>query len=198
LKGELRMQHPYMREMIVHDAFLGRGIEPSVERIEAVLSLLDAEKGSGVDCGNGWRAENESANIRLSRRSAAADFSYVLEKEGTIANDFFSFSVKRSRTVPNKLGAHSSTEYVDAGKVKFPLCVRSWKDGDSFVPLGMKHRKKVSDFFIDLKISRADKMRIPIVESHGNIVWVAGCRIDDRFKITPASTEAYKLSIRTT
>ncbi len=197
LKGELRMQHPYMREMIVHDAFLGRGIEPSVERIEAVLSLLDAEKGSGVDCGNGWRAENESANIRLSRRSAAADFSYVLEKEGTIANDFFSFSVKRSRTIPNKLGAHSSTEYVDAGKVKFPLCVRSWKDGDSFVPLGMKHRKKVSDFFIDLKISRADKMRIPIVESHGNIVWVAGCRIDDRFKITPASTEAYKLSIRT-
>ena len=95
------------------------------------------------------------------------------------------------------MGTHSSTEYVDAGKVKFPLCVRSWKDGDSFVPLGMKHRKKVSDFFIDLKISRAEKSRIPIVESEGNIVWVAGCRIDERYKITPASTEVYKLSIRT-
>ena len=198
LKDELRKQHPYIRQMIVHDVFLGKGIEPSVERIAVVLSLLDAEKGSGVDCGNGWRAENESNSILLSRRGAAADFSYVLKKEGMVANGLFSLTVKKSRNVPNKLGADSSTEYVDAGKVRFPLYVRSWKEGDFFVPLGMKHRKKVSDLFVDLKISRAEKRRIPIVESEGNIVWVAGCRIDDRYKITPASTEAYKLSFRAT
>jgi tRNA(Ile)-lysidine synthase len=197
LKDELRKQHPYVRQMIIHDAFLRKGIEPSAERIAVVLSLLEAEKGSGVDCGNGWRAENESRNILLSRRGAAAAFSYVLKKEGMIANGLFSLSVEKSKNVPNKLGTHSSTEYVDAGKVKFPLSIRSWKEGDSFVPLGMKHRKKVSDFFVDMKISRAEKRSIPIVESGGNIVWVAGCRIDDRYKITSASTEAYKLSIRT-
>ena len=197
LKDELRKQHPYVRQMIIHDAFLRKGIEPSAERIAVVLSLLEAEKGSGVDCGNGWRAENESRNILLSRRGAAAAFSYVLKKEGMIANGFFSLSVKKSKNVPNMLGTHSSTEYVDAGKVRFPLSIRSWKEGDFFVPLGMKHRKKVSDFFVDMKISRAEKRSIPIVESGGNIVWVAGCRIDDRYKITSASTEAYKLSIRT-
>ena len=197
LKDEMRKQHPYIRQMIVHDAFLGKGIEPSAERIAILISLLDAEKGSRVDCGNGWRGENESHSIRLSRRGTADDFSYVLMEEGMIANGLFSFSVKKSKNVPNKLGIHSSIEYVDAGKVRFPLYVRSWKEGDSFVPLGMKHRKKVSDFFVDLKISRTEKRRIPIVESEGNIVWVAGCRIDDRYKITPASTEVYKLSIRT-
>ena len=195
LKRELRRQHPYMQHMIVHDAFLGRGIEPSAERIAVVLSLLDAEKGSRVDCGNGWRAENDSNHILLSLRSATPGFSFVLMKEGKVTSDFFSLSVKKCKNVPNKLGAHSSTEYVDAVKVKFPLCVRSWKEGDAFVPLGMKHRKKVSDLFIDMKISRAEKSRIPILESDGNIVWVAGCRIDERYKITPASTEAYKLSI---
>ncbi|MGA7162189.1 MAG: tRNA lysidine(34) synthetase TilS [Bacteroidota bacterium] len=195
LKKELIKQHQYMQHMIVHDAFLGRGIEPSAERIAVVLSLLDAEKGSRVDCGNGWRAENESNHILLSGRTGATGFSFVLKKEGMVTNDFFSLSVKKCKIVPNKLGAHSSTEYVDAGKVKFPLCVRSWKEGDSFVPLGMKHRKKVSDLFIDMKISRAEKGRIPILESNGDIVWVAGCRIDERYKITPASTEAYKLSI---
>ncbi len=198
LKDELRKQHPYIRQMIVHDAFLGKGIEPSVDRVALVLSLLGAEKGSRVDCGNGWRAENESSNILLSRRGAAADFSYVLKKEGMIANGLFSLSVKKRRNVPNKLGTRSSTEYVDAGKVKFPLYIRSWKEGDFFIPLGMKHRKKVSDFFVDMKISRAEKGRIPIVESEGNIVWVGGCRIDDRYKITTASTEVYKLSIQTT
>ncbi len=198
LKDKLRKQHPYLQQMVVHDVFLERGIEPSAERIASMLSLLEAEKGSRIDCGDGWRAENESNNILLSRRGPNAGFSYVLKKEGTVANDLFLLSVKKCRNIPNKLGAHSSTEYVDAGKVKFPLYVRSWKDGDFFVPLGMKHRKKVSDFFVDLKISRAEKRRIPIVESEGNIVWVAGCRIDDRFKITRASTKAYKLSFRTT
>ena len=185
LKEELRKQHPYMRQLIVHDAFLGKDIEPSADRIGAVVSLLGGEKGTRVDCGSGWRAENESERIRLSRQTAAADFSYVLQEEGIITNALFSLSVKKSKNVPNKLGSHSSTEYVDAGKLRFPLYVRSWKEGDSFVPLGMKHRKKVSDFFVDLKIPRTEKMKIPIVESGGNIVWVAGCRIDDRFKITP-------------
>jgi len=197
-KEGLRKQHPFIRQLIVHDVFLGKDIEPSADRIGAVVSLLGSEKGIWVDCGNGWRAENESECIRFSQPTVAADFSYVLHEEGRITNDLFSLSVKKSKNVPNKLGSHSSIEYVDAGKLRFPLYVRSWKAGDSFVPLGMKHRKKVSDFFVDLKISRTKKMKIPIVESGGNIVWVAGCRIDDRFKITPASTEAYKLSIRST
>jgi tRNA(Ile)-lysidine synthase len=59
----------------------------------------------------------------------------------------------------------------------------------------MKHRKKVSDLLVDLKISRAEKGRIPIVESGGKIIWIAGLRLDDRFKITTTTTTAYKLSI---
>jgi tRNA(Ile)-lysidine synthase len=194
-KGELRKQHPYLRQMIVHDALLRKRIEPSFERIAAVLSLLDVEKGSRVDCGSGWRAENESDRILLSRRNAAADFSYLLKKEGTVANDFFTLSVQKCSDIPNKLGARSSIEYVDARMVRFPLRVRSWNKGDFFIPLGMKHRKKVSDLFVDLKISRSEKNRIPIVESDGKIVWVAGIRLDDRCKITTTTTKAYKFSI---
>ena len=176
--------------------FLEKALSRPPNESPSCFRFSTLKKALRVDCGNGWRAENESEHIRLSRRFAAADFSFVLKKEGKIANGLFSLSVKKSKNVPNKLGIHSSTEYVDAGKVRFPLYIRSWKEGDFFVPLGMKHRKKVSDFFVDLKISRVEKRKIPIVESEGNIVWVAGCRIDDRYKITPASTEAYKLSIR--
>jgi tRNA(Ile)-lysidine synthase len=194
-KGELRKQHPYLRQMIVHDALLRKRIEPSYERIAAVLSLLAAEKGSRVDCGSGWRAENESDQILLSRRNAAADFSYLLKKEGTVVNDFFTLSVQKCSDIPNTLGTRSSIEYVDARTVRFPLRVRSWNKGDFFIPLGMKHRKKVSDLFVDLKISRSEKRRIPIVESEGKIVWVAGIRLDDRCRITTTTTNAYKLSI---
>jgi tRNA(Ile)-lysidine synthase len=194
-KNALRKQHQYVRQMVVHRAFIEEGIEPFAERILSFLTLLDGEKGSRIECGNGWIAENGADYILLSKRPPGSAFSYSLEKEGTVTSGFFSLSVQKCRNVPNKLGVDSSIEYVDAGKVRFPLCVRSWKEGDAFVPLGMKHRKKVSDLFVDLKISRAAKERIPIVESSGNIVWVAGCRIDDRYKITPSSPGAYKLSI---
>ena len=198
LRESLLKQHPYVQQMLVHRAFMEKGIEPSSERILAFLSLLTGEKGTRIECGNGWTAENEDGHILLSRGLPGPAFSYSLEKEGTVDSGFFALSVKRCRHVPNKLGVSSSIEYVDAGKVRFPLFVRSWKEGDVFVPLGMKQRKKVSDLFIDLKIPRMAKERIPIVESHGEIVWVAGCRIGDRFKITPSSSGAYKLSISKT
>ncbi|MFC0317722.1 MULTISPECIES: tRNA lysidine(34) synthetase TilS [Olivibacter] len=74
---------------------------------------------------------------------------------------------------------------VDADKLLFPLLVRSWQEGDWFKPLGMKGKKKLSDFFISLKISRFHKKEIPLlVNGNGDIVWVVPHRMDDRYKIT--------------
>lgn len=194
-KDTLQKEHAYVRQMIVHGTLVREGVEPTSERVASILSLLDREKGSRVDCGNGWRGESGSEDIVISRRADTAEFSYRLEKEGTVANDYFSISVRKCKKIPNKLGTDSSIEYVDAAKLQFPLRVRSWKEGDSFIPLGMTQRKKVSDLFVDLKISRSTKNRIPIVESNGTIVWIAGCRIDDRYKITSTSSAAYQLSL---
>ncbi|HTX17557.1 MAG TPA: tRNA lysidine(34) synthetase TilS [Bacteroidota bacterium] len=194
-KEELRRQEPFIRQMVVHRTLTNLGVEPSADRIETVVSLLEAEKGHRVDCGGGWTGENGAEKITIIHGAGASPFSYSLEREGTVRGGFFSLSVRKCRTIPNKLGVDTSKEYVDARKVRFPLRIRSWRKGDIFVPLGMKHRKKVSDLFVDMKISRSAKDRIPIVESGGEIVWVAGCRISERFKITSSSSGAYELSI---
>ncbi|HSN50777.1 MAG TPA: tRNA lysidine(34) synthetase TilS C-terminal domain-containing protein, partial [Bacteroidales bacterium] len=60
-------------------------------------------------------------------------------------------------------------------------------------PLGMKQKKKLSDYFIDKKYSILDKEEIIILESGGKIVWIVGDRIDDRFKITRDTTEGLLL-----
>jgi tRNA(Ile)-lysidine synthase len=73
---------------------------------------------------------------------------------------------------------------IDFQKVTFPIIIRKWKAGDSFYPLGMKQKKKLSDYFIDKKYSIFDKENIFILESGGKIAWIIGDRIDDRFKIT--------------
>ncbi|MEO9801899.1 MAG: tRNA lysidine(34) synthetase TilS [Reichenbachiella sp.] len=75
--------------------------------------------------------------------------------------------------------------YLDAQFVEFPIKVRNWKQGDSFYPLGMNGKKKLSDFMIDEKIPVNLKSRVVLFESKKDIIWVAGHRIDDRYKITP-------------
>jgi len=77
--------------------------------------------------------------------------------------------------------------YVDAENIQFPLTIRKWVEGDFFYPLGMKGKKKVSDFLIDEKISIAGKQSVRVLTSQEEIVWIVGMRIDDRFKVTPAT-----------
>ena len=74
--------------------------------------------------------------------------------------------------------------FVDASQLIFPLVVRYKQDGDKFMPLGMKHFKKLSDFFIDQKIPLPHKTKIPIlINGNGEIIWVIGLRQDNRYKV---------------
>jgi len=79
---------------------------------------------------------------------------------------------------------------LDSEKLSFPFIIRRWKAGDYFYPLGMKQKKKLSDYFIDNKYSSIDKENRLILESDGKIVWIIGDRIDNRFKITKSTKKA--------
>jgi tRNA(Ile)-lysidine synthase len=80
---------------------------------------------------------------------------------------------------------------LDVDKLKFPLTLRKWKEGDKFMPLGMKKFKKLSDFFIDSKFSIIDKQEQWLLCSGVDIVWVLGCRIDERYKLESNTKKVY-------
>lgn len=86
--------------------------------------------------------------------------------------------------------------HLDADKVALPLRWRLWQPGDSFYPLGMKGRKKISDFLIDQKINRIDKSSVWVVEAaDGNIIWLAGHRMDERYKIDASTVNILELKL---
>lgn len=84
---------------------------------------------------------------------------------------------------------NATSTCVSLNKLKFPVIIRNWKPGDIFYPLGMNKKKKLSDFFIDNKLSMPEKERVLVMESGGKISCIIGIRTDNRFRITKATTK---------
>lgn len=82
----------------------------------------------------------------------------------------------------------------DYHKLKFPLFLRKWKEGDFFFPIGMGGKKKLlSDYFIDEKLSLIEKNEIWLLCSKDEIVWIIGKRIDERYKITKKTSQILEI-----
>ncbi len=90
---------------------------------------------------------------------------------------------------------NSRLVHLDADLVDFPLEVRRWRSGDQFRPLGMNNFKKLSDFFVDEKFSLVQKEESWLLVTGGEIVWVVGHRIDDRFKVTPGTRRILEITM---
>ena len=82
---------------------------------------------------------------------------------------------------------------VAAGAVQLPLAVRSRRPGDRFHPLGAPGARKLQDFFVDTHVAREARDRVPLVVDGDTMVWVAGLRIDERYKVTPATRSVIHL-----
>jgi tRNA(Ile)-lysidine synthase len=84
---------------------------------------------------------------------------------------------------------------IDIHKLKFPLQIRKWEQGDYFYPLGMRKKKKISDFLIDEKCNLLEKKEIMLLFSDNEVVWVIGKRIDNRYKINKNTKEVLLIEL---
>lgn len=100
--------------------------------------------------------------------------------------DIDNYTIKSHIYKKGKLFISKSKEnaQLDYDKIKFPITYRNYKLGDSFYPLGMNKKKKVSSYISDVKMSYISKFRqIVIEDSNNQIIWLVGQQINDRFKI---------------
>lgn len=130
------------------------------------------------------------------------DRKYILISPVKIENEVFvitektvdlliPLSLKFKITADKNIVLDSAIAKLDFEKLKFPLTLRKWQEGDKFMPLGMKKFKKLSDFFIDNKFSILDKQEQWLLCSGDDIVWVVGCRIDERYKLETDTKKVY-------
>ena len=94
-----------------------------------------------------------------------------------------------------KISDSQNVACIDRDKIQFPLMIRKWQSGDYFRPLGMNGLKKISDFFIDSKMSLPEKENTWILANGEQVVWIIGRRLDDRYKITASTRNILKLEM---
>lgn len=85
--------------------------------------------------------------------------------------------------------------YFDKDKLMYPITYRTTREGDWFVPFGMKGKKLISDYLTDIKATRFEKENQQVVLCGNDIIWVVGHRSDNRYRVDNSTKQIIKLSI---
>jgi tRNA(Ile)-lysidine synthase len=186
-----------------------RGI--NYQHIVSIADLIKHKKSQAkLDLPKGLVVQRiyDTLLFSLGRMDKASSFDCMMEGPGSCYID----PIKRFITVEEFNGpqghrlfgqrplghisnSSKQTAFLDADTIQYPLQIRNTRPGDRFIPLGMKGRKKIKDFFIDRKVPGFIRTSTPLLLSQGKILWVCGFQIDDGYKITPETSKILKVSI---
>lgn len=133
--------------------------------------------------------KNDELSTKMSRIIDKKDIPIYFDSPIRLKFDWLkkndAFSINTDRTVAQ----------IDADELDWPLSLEHWKTGDHFFPLGMTQAKKISDFLIDEKVPVHRKQKIWLLRSGNRVVWIAGMRIDNRFKIKKGTSTILKIKL---
>jgi tRNA(Ile)-lysidine synthase len=172
----------------------------TAHQTDEVIHLLKSESGKYISS-SAHRIIKDRKWIIISPHNTREAFNIVIDKnDKNIVFENGQLEIKEFEKTDILLSSENSIAMLDAEAIIFPLLLRKWKQGDYFYPLGMQNlpagrpgKKKLSRFFIDQKMSLAEKEKVWVIESNKRIIWIVDKRIDDRFKVTARTTNILKI-----
>lgn len=167
----------------------------SKDNIDNFLSLTDLANGKSIIKDDLLFLKS----YKFYRLGLIKEDSQVIEDEISIdIGDEISFGDKRIKisSVSDFQKKHGKNiEYFDRDKLTFPLSVRFRKNGDKFRPIGLGHSKKLKDFFIDMKVDKEKREKIPLILSENDIIWVTSFRSSEDYKVDPSTKNIMKIEV---
>jgi tRNA(Ile)-lysidine synthase len=165
----------------------------TANQLNDIICLLSADNGNYVQSKTFRIIKNRNWLIIATLQNENAN-NILIEKE--VKNVVFENGKLHFKTLAANdiiITANKATALLNTDAVKYPLLLRKWKQGDYFYPLGMQKKKKLSRFFIDLKLAPTEKEKVWVLEMNKKIIWVVNYRIDDRFKMEQNTKKVLKI-----
>ncbi len=165
-------------------------------QVKDMLQGIDAEAGKQFLSGRARIIKDRRFFILTHKASQDSTIHLIEPEEREINLPNTQLQLSTVSATELKITADKNIALLDKAKLEFPLIVRNWKQGDYFYPFGMNmKKKKLKKFFVDEKVALHEKENTWVIESNQKIVWVAGHRIDERFKITGNTKEVYRIRL---
>ncbi len=166
----------------LHELFSPYGFTKA--QCEGIAQILDSDPGR-QSISPTHQLYKDRDNLILVESKPETFERYYLDTPEKLSSLPFSMDVEvLGRGELDAIPRDAFTACLDYDEIQFPLTIRHWLHGDYFFPLGMDQIKKLSDFFVDEKVSVPEKDRTWILATGRKIVWIMGYRIDNRFRIT--------------
>lgn len=166
-------------------------------QVQEVIRLLDSDTGKYIQSSTHRIIKNRNWLIITPLAAKQSENILIEENNSPVAFELGELFLLRQPTANHTPAASKEIAQLNEAEIRFPLLLRKWKTGDYFYPLGMTKKKKLARFFIDQKLSKAAKENVWVLEMNKKIIWVIGHRIDERFKITPATTSLLEIILKT-
>jgi tRNA(Ile)-lysidine synthase len=192
---------PALRRLVLRrlaEDVAGGPVQLGPEEIGSIERLAAAGGSGSVSLGGGLQAVCEYGIVRFQRPAEA-----VLAEPADLAvpgrcrfGNWEIHCVVQPVAAPTADLGSVDAPVLDAGLLAPTLTVRRWSEGDRMSPLGLTGTKSLQDLFVDRKVPRSVRMLLPVVESAGEIAWVAGVAVSDSFKVSDRTTEVAHLEAR--
>jgi tRNA(Ile)-lysidine synthase len=158
-----------------------------------IVNLLTAQSGKQVFSKTHTLIKDRDFLLLSEIEKKEVSLVYYLEENDTKITEPIHLSLHKEFTEIKK---NKNTIYVSRETLTFPLILRKWKNGDSFYPLGMEGRKKVSKYFKDEKISLLEKEEVWLLcNNDDSLIWIVGKRQDSRFYTSAKDDNTLKINI---
>lgn len=181
------------KEAVCYELFVQYGF--SAAQIPQVIQLASSESGHYMESESHKIIKDRDFLIITPQDTEQTDFISITTLPSKVELEDCSFHLHKVQTDAT-INASSTFASIDLDKITLPLTLRRWRTGDYFYPLGMgMKKKKLSKFFIDQKIPLHEKEKIWVLESDKKILWVAGMRLDERFKIKPTTKHILQVEL---
>ncbi|NEV94130.1 tRNA lysidine(34) synthetase TilS [Psychroflexus sp. YR1-1] len=160
---------------------------------EDVYHLLEAQTGKQVKSSSHLLVKDRGKLVLSTISIQRFEPVKIDEDQNNIDLNGFTLKFKKVEKLGN---FRSNVAYIDKSKLKFPLSVRSVRNGDYFYPFGMQGKKKLSDFLKDEKISpHLKSSQLLLCNGNADVIWVLNLRTDDRYKVEPTTEDILKIEI---
>ncbi|HWR94991.1 MAG TPA: tRNA lysidine(34) synthetase TilS [Flavobacterium sp.] len=158
-----------------------------------IYNLIEAQSGKQVFSNDFRILKNRNFLILKPLNSESKEEMFFIEQNQKEVNIPLKLSFYKVNECTN---TENTIIFADENKLRYPLTVRRWKQGDFFQPFGMNGKsKKVSKFFKDEKFSLIDKENTWLLCSDNQIVWIVGIRQDERFKVDASTQNIVQITL---